>query len=329
MSDTKKINWMSVLQGWSMLLVVIGHVDLNNQSMVSMHPIANLIKSIIYGFHMPLFMFISGYLFYLTRISKDRTYISVIKDKFKRLYIPMLFFTLVAFVPKILLAPLMNHPAHLTLQYFFNVFLLYKENPLAEMWFVISLLEIMLLFPLYKWADNNLGKELGLLLLFVVLGDFTITCDYFQLLHVVYMLPFFYGGALMCKYNLSKYIEGKWGLAISLSLFITVNVLGSKSPSQVINLIGIIFSFSLCLNISKLFPSLFSSFRNYTYQIFLMGIFFQMMIRYLYSASELLSNFYWLLFLLSTFVGVFIPVFLSKIVKHFDSSWLNICFGLK
>ena len=39
------------------------------------------------------------------------------------------------------------------------------------------------------------------------------------------------------------------------------------------------FSFSLCLNLAKRWPGLFSSFRDYTFQIFLMGIFFQMAIR--------------------------------------------------
>ena len=67
-----RINWLSVLQGWSMLLVVIGHVTLTNVFQDPETPVSAEIERIIYSFHMPLFMFISGFLFYLTKIGRNR-----------------------------------------------------------------------------------------------------------------------------------------------------------------------------------------------------------------------------------------------------------------
>ena len=80
-----RINWLSVLQGWSMLLVVIGHVTLTNVFQDPETPVSAEIERIIYSFHMPLFMFISGFLFYLTKIGRNKRYVETIGDKAKRL----------------------------------------------------------------------------------------------------------------------------------------------------------------------------------------------------------------------------------------------------
>ena len=67
-----KIYWISILQGWSMLLVVIGHVTLTNIFENPATPVSTEVERIIYGFHMPLFMFISGGLFYYKKIRKGK-----------------------------------------------------------------------------------------------------------------------------------------------------------------------------------------------------------------------------------------------------------------
>ena len=36
-----------------------------------------------------------------------------------------------------------------------NTFLFFRSNPLGEMWFVIVLFELMLLYPIYKLIINN------------------------------------------------------------------------------------------------------------------------------------------------------------------------------
>ena len=93
MTASNRINWLSVLQGWSMLLVVIGHVTLTNVFQNPETPVSAEIERIIYSFHMPLFMFISGFLFYLTKIGRDKGYAETIGDKAKRLLIPYAAFT--------------------------------------------------------------------------------------------------------------------------------------------------------------------------------------------------------------------------------------------
>ena len=88
MSYKKKINWLLILQAWAMLWVVIGHAfigDIKNQ--VNWPFWERSLMDFAYSFHMPLFMLISGWLFYYTRLKHDFIltggggYISLIKDK--------------------------------------------------------------------------------------------------------------------------------------------------------------------------------------------------------------------------------------------------------
>ena len=65
-----KIEWLSILQGWSMLLVVIGHVVLTDNMFDDKYPMSSCLYQVIYSFHMALFIFISGWLLYYTSIVK-------------------------------------------------------------------------------------------------------------------------------------------------------------------------------------------------------------------------------------------------------------------
>lgn len=66
MAEKKKINWVIILQGWAMFLVVIGHAFLGAAGQGPKWE--NALFHFAYSFHMPLFMLISGWLFYLTRL---------------------------------------------------------------------------------------------------------------------------------------------------------------------------------------------------------------------------------------------------------------------
>ena len=89
-----------------MLWVVIGHSPLSVPNLSSAfdtdyHECAMFLKKIAYSFHMPLFIMISGYLFYITRINKGSQYKKTLSDKFVRLGIPYVFFTVFAFFLKV------------------------------------------------------------------------------------------------------------------------------------------------------------------------------------------------------------------------------------
>lgn len=326
MKRTQKIEWLSILQGWSMLLVVLGHITLTNTFNDPQYPTATLIEKIIYSFHMPLFIFISGYLFYSTKLKKGIKYQLVIKDKAIRLGIPFLFFTILTLIPKIVFAPLMKRPIPMDWNYLIDVFILFKTNPLLEMWFIITLFILMLLYPIYKLMLKQSITIIGGIIVFTIIHLFNPhNIDLFQLSNVMKMGIFFWLGILFAHFNLIRFICKDFFLVIA-ALFILSNIL--NTPLIIKNITGILFSLSFSVFISKYTSNIFSSFRDFTYQIYLMGIFFQMIIRYLFTSIN--HDFFYLpCYLISIIMGLYGPVLIIKCVQKIDNKYLNLCFGMK
>lgn len=69
----KRINWIDMAKGYGIFFVIIGHLYIPH------------ISSLIYSFHMPLFFFLSGYLF-----KKEIGVKEFIKKKFKGIIVPYL-----------------------------------------------------------------------------------------------------------------------------------------------------------------------------------------------------------------------------------------------
>lgn len=214
----KKIGWLAVLQGFSMLLVVIGHVSLTNLPGDPSTPIASGIERIIYTFHMPLFIFISGWLFYYTCINREKSYKDMIVSKSKRLVIPFFAFTFVAMVLKMAFPQLMYRVVDA--EEIINTFVFFRSNPLGEMWFIIVLFELMLLYPIYKLiTKSRLSAIVGLGGAFLINKLFP-DISYFNLGRVAYMLPFFVVGILCSKFEWHKFISYWWFLLIMTIPFI-------------------------------------------------------------------------------------------------------------
>ena len=265
--NRQKITWLQILQGWSMLLVVIGHVTLTGIFENPQTPVSATIERVIYSFHMPLFMFISGFLFYFTKISRDLAYKEVVFDKLKS-------------------------------------------------------------YPLLKYMITGHFKITVLIIGSVILNLF-FPPDIFLLClsNVAYMFLFFCLGILFCKFDIQRFLSHSGSLLLSLLLFIALNLI-PDCPILLLNLTGIIFSVSSCLNLTPIVSGLFSSFRDYTFQIFLLGIFPQIAIRILYSKIPQNELSYWSLYIISILLGIYLPVFIAKIVEKIPNKLIRRCFGL-
>ena len=146
---------------------------------------------------------------------------------------------------------------------------------------------------------------------------------------VCHMAPFFIGGILCCKYEWQRYLEGYAAVIVTTAMFVLWNVLDvMPDPMKFVSIsTGIVFSFSLCLNLAKRWPGLFSSFRDYTFQIFLMGIFFQMAIRWIFVkwGNDMLFVPMWLL---SVVIGIYVSTMIARLIDHKAQKGVRMCFGL-
>lgn len=106
----RALNEYDLLKVFATLLVVIGHVTIRYNS--TSYPTSNtiipqIITQVIYLFHMPLFMALSGAIYRLGEV-KYKQFTSFVKSKVKRLIVPYFFVGLFFLVPSICLFQVQN-----------------------------------------------------------------------------------------------------------------------------------------------------------------------------------------------------------------------------
>ena len=321
---TKKINWILILQGWAILWVVIGHAPLLPVE-VEQPQYACVLYRIAYAFHMPLFVFVSGYLFHLTRMEGRIPYAKMLTDKLMRLGIPFVAFTIAAMLFKTLFATEMVRPATVSATEFLNAFLYPGDGPLSELWFVATLMWYFAMRPLWQaLCDSPVIAIVALTALFCIpeLPTRNLLC-YQNVLH--YAL-FFYLGIIAHKRQI--FDAPSRSNAIAVCAVIAAGAITLPLSSELLGaLCGIAISIVGAKVADRYLPSLFRSFRDYSYQIYLMAIFVQIAVKILCKHGIVPS--YAAGFLLCILCGIYLSVAVSLIIKKLNNKYLNLCIGLK
>jgi len=317
-----------------MLLVVIGHSSLANAAEQDPEWEVTLYRLGHY-FRMQLFMIVSGYLFYFTRLKsyglkndgseKRWSYFDIIKDKAKRLLLPGVVFTFVAFAVKIAFPSEMARQTGFSIREIANAFLFPYDNPFREYWFIATLFWFFILTPLWKIVLKKEWLKWLMLAVLVCLHFFHPAMELLCINLVFGYAIWFYLGVILSEVNfVENFIAPRSWLVMLIG--VAVFVVGLYTTSFITTLGGVLFSFALALIADKYIPKLFFTFRNYTYQIFLMGIFAQMFVKIVYRHVEMP---YVCAFLLCILFGLYVPVLVSKIIERLNWRPLKLCVGLK
>ena len=88
----ERIEWLAVLRGLNIVLVAMFHVQLVDMTTGQNHAFCTLVSQPFSPFRMPLFIFCSGGLLYLSRIRKEWPVGELYIDKVKRIVVPFVFF---------------------------------------------------------------------------------------------------------------------------------------------------------------------------------------------------------------------------------------------
>lgn len=319
-----------------MLWVVIGHSPL---SMDNMPTYVSLLYKFAYSFHMPLFIMISGWLFYKTRIECSNygvitwTWGAVVKDKMIRLGIPYVVFTIIAMFAKNLFPGDMDRPSSLTVSELIHAIVYPGSGALGEMWFVACIMWYFILFPVWKFIlKKNILIWVSLVVILIIYF-LRVEKNLLQvpLLGVGTMLKYiiwFYFGLLLCRINAINVVSLKrvnsWALfVLGTILYILMRYIQFDFG---VTICAIVLSLGLVLIFDRVHPKLFYSFRNYTYQIFLMGIFFQIVVKMIYRRIDMP---YIICYILCIIVGIYIPVFITKLFEKLNFAPLLLAIGLK
>lgn len=334
MKKSNEILWLSIVQGWAILLVIIGHVNgYTYGTEGELYPVSDFLHRFCYSFHMPLFMFVSGGLLYLTRLNKGWKVSKLYVDKMKRLVLPYILFTIVGFLIKIPLSSVAKHGADVSVSGFFNAFFDPQTAPLKELWFVGTLIWLMAMYPVYRTMLKNPWTEIILLTItlipFVSGLHFTMT-GWFNLAGVSRFAFYFVAGMLFFKYDMYKYFERHlWSVFAAVGLYLAFFFFDIPELGFITATLGIVMSIAIGVRIVKLFPSIFDSFRDSSFQIFLVGLFPQMFVELIvwkhFHSEMLLFPFY----VVSTLLALYAGVLVAKVGSRIPNKYVRWCLGLK
>lgn len=205
-----RLEYIDRLKGFAILLVIMGHFIEKNVIEGNFHPL----YSFIYFFHMPLFMFISGYVAIKClkiELVKFDEIINFIKNKARALILP--YFTWGILMPIFFFS------------YDFHFDLLPRLEELivqyAGLWFLPTLFLLSLLFLIYRIIGKKVlnfkgGKLLVIFTLFIVVVGLYYIYPIQVLRSVISYFPFYFLGVIVVDY---KTVEKIYCNKIAFSLF--------------------------------------------------------------------------------------------------------------
>lgn len=184
MERNKKIDF---IRAFAIITVIIGHCIQfgSGTTYYTGKCLEDPIFKFIYSFHMPLFMLLSGYLFYHTLIR--HSFIANIKSRFITLFIPIIMWNIVPFI---------MYTYHDRPHTFYYLFKTYLSTMVENSWFLWAIFycsfAVLIVNRLFK--DNLFVYFIGFLLTFMI-------PDSHNLSLYKYMYPFFLIGYFYHKYS--------------------------------------------------------------------------------------------------------------------------------
>lgn len=275
MSESKILNYISFLQFIGPILVIIGHA----MNGLEYNSILNPIKDWIYIFHMPLFFFISGYLFCYKNGLEGKGYKQFIKKKFLRLMFPYLTLNIIFIIPKFLVATFINDQVEFSLKYFIYIILTPRANIWGHLWFLFALFLVYMISPIFDFVRKKKNKIYRSILIVFCIIIFVIRplhTDMFAINDLQKDLLFFVIGMLFAYISIIKIKEkmnkGKILLLFFIDLILTA-VWGANKDIMIIQLligiitISILFILPIVFDINKKF---IMKQANYSFAIYIM-----------------------------------------------------------
>lgn len=273
---TERLKHIDIAKGICIVLVVIGHFMPANAP-----EWYKVLRDIIYCFHMPLFMYVSGFVY--ARYQKPIPYKNFVVKKFKRLMLPYFFVSVLVIGIKLLTERNMpvEHPT--TLSSFYEMF--YLPSAAFFLWFVYVLFLIFLIVPFFQ------TKRKMNMLFILSAALYLLPVQTTELFCLAQLKDYLFYFVLGCVASQQDVIRNKissvpwWGLAILFSLFYLLavktaplNVWAEKGMYALLGITGILF----ILHISHLIDNKTNGLKGiamqlaaYSYTIYLFHTTFQ------------------------------------------------------
>jgi fucose 4-O-acetylase-like acetyltransferase len=280
MLKKQRLTELDIMTGIAIFFVVLGHIASRNDPN-DIFWYSNL-KILIYKFHMPLFMFVSGsiaYYSYLFVKEKKITYLHYIKNKSFRLLPGFFLFAFIIIIGKFF-ANIFLHVDNFNsniLENIYNVLFFPAESLAGSLWYIYVLFQFYLLLPLIE----KFNKYILLLFAFIlhILNSNYSLSDFLMLNKFSEYLFFFTLGFIFINKRetiINYLLKYKYLVVISFIFSFLLILITNENLSKLV--IGcfsipffILFSIKLNNNYLKIIINLLS---EYTYSIYLMNTIF-------------------------------------------------------
>lgn len=176
-------------------------------------------------YHMVLFFFIAGVLLSYTLPRHERLW-EWYKGKLTKLICPFLILTILAFLPKVLLDPILHNGATISLTYILQVFFYPRKTIWGHFWFIPVYLTVMpLCFMLMKKVRTSKIAWGGVLLVSALLNYYPIDVGWFGVSDICRFLFFIILGITIEPYinrEETKRRMGNWGTVTLVALLAAI-----------------------------------------------------------------------------------------------------------
>jgi fucose 4-O-acetylase-like acetyltransferase len=247
MDKSKHVEHIDILKGIAILLVVMGHVIQANIG------VNNTLFNIIYSFHMPLFMALSGYVGYITiDASKLSLLWDGVKKKTRTLFIPFISWYLINYIQNYENMSLYDYMGRLVRHVDYGLWFLYVL-------YIIYIIVYLSSFIMTKFSVKNIYLQIfinlstvALLLIMSLLFKENIL----GVKMVAWYLLFFYIGYYISKYKkIEQILSFSSNLSFSAALLLFIIFFNFFNPFEcniiirfLIAVCGIIIAYSFVLN---------------------------------------------------------------------------------
>lgn len=335
--NRKYFDEITIARGIGIVCVVLGHAFPDGETTIeNTLSVSSYLMSLLYAFHMPLFMMLAGFVFapkYKLTITYD-----TIQKRTMRLIVPYLFYSFVVVLLKLVFNSYANNPMDLN-----DIWrILIGQSPSGGVWFLWTLFIITLLVMMTR--KINLNIIILISFVFYIGEAFFVNRDpsfcLFRISHnLVWFalgISFYFHYDSICK-KLSKCNALTMGglafitLCISHLYFEIYPVIGNDILNQFINFmktsIGIFAIWQIAyfiadvskkkqpLKINTYSYMSFILFGTYSMDIYLLSYYVQVPLRVVYNNFTYINFIpYSLYVIISLILGVIIPIIVSKYI---------------
>jgi len=298
---------INIARGIAIMCVILGHSFPDAQTGIS-NPVALWIHSALYSFHMGCFFLLSGFVSARKLCNGQVIIKNEISNKFKRLIVPYLFYSVITIGLKQVFSAFANNTFDIT--EFWKIII--GVNPNGGMWYLWTLFVISFLFVALsklKFKSNSyiiLGIAMYILMYIVQSGFWNPILKY--------SIFFVTGVWVHQHYEIIKQVfDVKISIPIAVIAFIIFVSIGGI-PYIVTGMIGtyvlLAVSFLLMHNKNTKIYKVLYELGNYSYDIYLLSYFIQVPIRVI--CWRLLGLPYVLVVLAMLVLGATVPWVASK-----------------